>query len=131
MKILIVEDEVTSRSILENVLSSYGACNTAANGKEAIYLFESSHEQEQPYDVICLDICMPVMDGHEVIKRIRAFEKDREIPITEGVKIVMMTGSSDGSDVLSAFREGCEAYLKKPVVAQELRETLAKLGYSQ
>lgn len=63
MKILIVEDDYASRRFLNKLLSDYGECDITVNGKEAVDAFMLSCLDEAPYQLICLDIMMPELDG--------------------------------------------------------------------
>ena len=74
MKILIAEDEFVSRTKLEKILSSYGECHVTVDGSEALLAFKAALETNEPYDLICLDILMPKMDGHEALQEIRKME---------------------------------------------------------
>jgi two-component system chemotaxis response regulator CheY len=63
MRTLIVEDDFTSRLLLQSFLSVYGECHIAVNGREAVAAFRAAQERPQAYDLICMDIMMPEMDG--------------------------------------------------------------------
>jgi two-component system chemotaxis response regulator CheY len=128
MKVLIVEDDFIARRLLQNMLAKHGVCDIAINGVEALEAFELGHKEEAPYDLICLDINMPELDGHAVLKGIRKRENDRGIQGLDGVRVVMITGLDDKDNVLSAFREGCEAYVTKPIEKEELFSKLRGLG---
>ncbi|OGJ86514.1 MAG: hypothetical protein A2268_02375 [Candidatus Raymondbacteria bacterium RifOxyA12_full_50_37] len=128
MRTLIVEDEFTSRKILMKIMAAFGQCDIAVNGKEAIEAFCLAHEERRPYHVICLDILMPEMDGRETLQRIRSIEKKQGIEGLDGVKVVMITGCSDKEEIFSAFQEGCEAYIVKPVQQEKLVQEIKKLG---
>ena len=130
MKFLIVDDDVPNRKLLHTMLEDIGHCDIAANGKEAVEYFTISLNEKDFYDVIFLDINMPVMDGHETLKNIRRIEEDNEIFLGAGVKIVMVTALRDKENVLSAFHEGCEYYLVKPFQQKKLFELLEAMGYS-
>ena len=69
MKCLIAEDNMLSRRILKELLSSQFDCDIAVNGKEAIDSFVLAHESKRPYDVVFLDIMMPHVDGFEVCQK--------------------------------------------------------------
>ncbi len=71
MKTLIVDDDFVSRLVLQNVLMAYGEAHIAVNGKEAVEVFTVALRLGSPYDVICLDIMMPEMDGQDVLRSIR------------------------------------------------------------
>ncbi|MDD3436208.1 MAG: response regulator [Candidatus Gastranaerophilales bacterium] len=124
MKSLIVDDDFFSRRILQAILSSYGECHVAVDGKEAIFAFEQALAEEKPYDVICLDIMMPEMNGQEVLKVIRQTEEKKSIFGDDSVKIIMTTALDDSENIRTAFREQCESYLIKPIQKSKLIKIL-------
>ncbi|HBR06758.1 MAG TPA: response regulator, partial [Desulfovibrio sp.] len=63
MNILIAEDDFTSRRLLQNILAPYGESMITVNGEEAVEAFTLALEQGRPFDLVCMDIMMPVMDG--------------------------------------------------------------------
>jgi two-component system chemotaxis response regulator CheY len=128
MKTLIVEDDETSAKLMSYILAPYSLCDFAANGLEAIKLFSLSLNKNEPYNLICLDIMMPEMDGHDVLKKIREIEYEKNIYGQAGVKIIMTSALSDSDNILSAFREQCEGYIIKPVEKSEFLATLKKIG---
>lgn len=130
LKCLIVEDDIAARRLLEIHLSDWGKCDTAENGCLAIDAFTQAHESGSPYDLICLDIMMPEMDGHQTLKAIRQLEEQWEILGLDGVKVIMTTALKDSKNVFHAFREGCEAYVVKPVRKTQLLEEMERLGLS-
>jgi two-component system, chemotaxis family, chemotaxis protein CheY len=127
MRTLIVEDDFVSRKVLHALLSPHGECDVAVNGKEAVEAFALSHTQGKKYDLVCLDIMMPEMDGQEVLATIRRLEREREIHGGDGVKVVMTTALKDPKNVMRAFREQCDGYLVKPVDRAKLQEVLEDL----
>jgi len=129
MKILIAEDDITSAKILMKMLSGYGKCDLAVDGVEAVEAFEYALDSRQPYDLVCLDIMMPRMDGQEVLRNIRVIEGLRGITGLNGVKIMMTTALDDFRDIMKSFREQCESYLVKPIHRAKLADELAKLGF--
>jgi two-component system chemotaxis response regulator CheY len=128
MKTLIVEDEFTSRRVLQKFLSEYGETDAAVNGKEAIKAFKMALEEGSAYDLICLDIMMPDMDGQSVLKEIRSLEEKKGIGGLHGVKVIMTTALGDKKNVFDAFRNGCEAYVVKPVDKAKFLEQVRHLG---
>lgn len=128
MKILIVEDDFVSRRILQQILSPYGVCDIVTNGVEAINAFTLALEEQEPYDLICLDIMMPEMNGQEVLKEIRKIEQEQGVFGLDCVKIVMTTALGDSENIKRAFREQCEAYLVKPIDKKKLLNMLTQLG---
>ena len=128
MKFLIVEDDFAARKLLQTYLSVYGECAIAVNGREAIEAFSESLKEGQSYDLICLDVMMPEMDGYEALKAIRQIEKERGTNSGDGVKVIMTTALSDFENIASAFRSGCESYLVKPIRKDDLLDEMEKLG---
>ncbi len=128
LRILIVEDEPTSRKILTSFLKDLGSCDTAANGQEAVAAVLGAFEAGRPYDLVSLDIKLPGMDGHEVLQEIRRIERARGIKLGDGTKVVMTTVVDDPKSIMGAFRSQCEAYILKPVDKKKLMEQIGKLG---
>lgn len=120
MKILVVDDSKTIRTILTDILSPYGYCDTAKNGLEALWLFKKAWQQKEPYDLVCLDIIMPEINGHEVLKLMRAFEVDNGIQEDRKSKIIMVSGQDDHRNKFNAFNEFCDDYVTKPIVPEKL-----------
>jgi len=128
MKSLIVDDDFISRRILQSILSNYGECHVAIDGQEALFAFEQSLAEESPYNLICLDIMMPGMTGHEVLKKIREREEVKGIFGNNTTKIIMTTALKDNENIKNSFREQCEAYLIKPISKTKLIKTLTDFG---
>lgn len=129
MKTLIVDDEYSIRQVLKYMLSKTGKTDQAVNGEEAIRLFLQAWREKEPYDLICMDIMMPLMDGKESVKAIREQEKIMGIKSSEEVKIMMITALGDPKNVVeSYYKSGADAYVVKPFDKQKFWETIAKLG---
>ncbi len=128
MRILIVEDEFGSRKLMQKFLSPYGVCDLAVDGEEAVEAFTLAMKEEEPYDLICLDIMMPKKDGQTVLKEIREIEERHNITGLDGVKIIMTTALNDSKNILEAFKSQCEAYIPKPISKQKLLEEMRALG---
>lgn len=128
MKTLIVEDDFTSRKMLQAFLAPFGECDIAVDGVEAVEAFRAAHGEGEPYDLVCLDLMMPRLDGHATLAAIRAFEEERGIHVTDGAKVVVTTCLGDSRNVLAAFQGQCDAYLVKPVDRRELASTLSRLS---
>ena len=128
MKALIVEDDFTSRLLLQEILHLYGVVHVAVNGREAVEAVRDAMDCGEPYDLVCLDIMMPVMDGREALEAIRASEEDRGITSSHGAKIFMTTALDHMKNVILAFRGLCDAYLFKPIEKEKLLKELQKFG---
>lgn len=132
MKILIVEDEVVSQALLTEMLSSYGTCHVVTDGLEAVEAVRVGFDTDERYDLICLDIVLPKMDGQAVLGEIRRMEKERGLIGTDKSKVVMTTVLDDSENIMEAFIQGqCEAYLTKPISKAKLKNQLVDLGVIQ
>ncbi len=129
MRILVVEDDFTSRRILQKHLASFGVCEIAVNGQEAVDAVSSAWKEGTPYNLIFLDIMLPEMDGKEVLKRVRSMESEKGVREQDRAKILMTTALSDSSNVMEAIHLGCNDYLVKPIDKNNLVEKLKKLGF--
>ncbi|MFP4114905.1 MAG: response regulator [Spirochaetota bacterium] len=128
MKTLIVEDDFVNRLVLQKRLEEYGEVHIAVNGKEAIDAVRRMLEAGSKYDLICLDILLPEMDGQEVLREIRKAEADVGFQVGRGSKIVMTTALKDSENVMTAFRHEADGYLVKPIETDQLQKQLAEIG---
>ena len=128
MKILIAEDDYASRKFLSKFLSGYGECDMVVDGLETIDAYMLAMKEKTPYELICLDIMMPKIDGVRVLKAIRDLETQNGILPAKRSKIIMVTALGKTDMVNDAFEYGCDAYIPKPVDTNELLGTIKKLG---
>ena len=129
MRSLLVEDEFVTRMLVKELLSQFGDCDIAVDGEEAIDAIKLAIKNDDCYDLILLDIMMPKKNGLDVLKEVRELEAELKIPIDEGCKVIMTTALDDTKTVMGAFRNGCEAYIVKPVSNDKLLEQLNNLGF--
>ncbi len=125
---LIVDDDGVCRALLEAYLSRFGQCAFAYDGQEAIDAVRLALEDGKPYDLICLDIMMPGVSGHEALSAIRQMEQSRGIAGSDGVKVIMTTALRDARHCVQSFREGCESYVTKPIDETEILAKMLDLG---
>ncbi len=128
MKTLIVEDDLTARILLQKILIEYSCCDIAVDGEEGMKAFVLAWKKKMPYDLICMDIMMPKVDGQEALKKIREFERDMGVPDAEEVKVIMTTALDDPHNVIDAYRKGgATTYLVKPISKKDLIQEIKKL----
>jgi len=110
MKILVIEDEIKTGDYLRNGLTESGyVVDVAGNGSDGLHMAREFH-----YDLIILDVMMPVMDGWEVMQRLRADNKQPEIPV------LFLTARGTLEDRLKGLNLGADDYLVKPFSFAEL-----------
>lgn len=128
MKILIAEDDLASRRFLSKFLAQYGEVDLVVDGLEALDAYLMAIKETVPYDLICLDIMMPKVDGIKVLKAIRDFETKQGVVSEQRVKVIMTTALAETDYVNQAFEIGCEAYAAKPIDTNKMLEVIKKLG---
>lgn len=128
MKVLIAEDDLASRKFLSKFLSQYGEVDLVVDGLEALDAYLMAIKEKAPYDLICLDIMMPKVDGVKVLKAIRDFELKQSVVSEQRVKVIMTTALAETDYVNQAFEIGCEAYAAKPIDTNKMIEVIKKLG---
>jgi two-component system, chemotaxis family, chemotaxis protein CheY len=130
MKILIAEDAPVNQLLLTTFMKSYGECKVASDGRAAVELFQESLRQDgQRFDLVCLDIMMPEMDGHAALELMRKMETEKGIAAADRVKVIMITALDDSENIMQALVKGqCEGYLTKPVSKVRMQEQLVELG---
>lgn len=115
--ILVVDDITTNIILMERLLRRRNYCVLVAqSGTEALKIAE-----ERKPDLILLDIMMPVMDGYEVLARLRSNEA------TKDIKVVMVSALGGKLDIKNAMELGADGYLTKPVVVQKLYDVLDEM----
>lgn len=127
MKTLIVEDEFTSRLLLQNFLAIFGECHIAVNGQEAVDAVRLAADAGKPYDLICMDVMMPEMKGTEAVKQVRAFEEEHRVLSSQSAKIIMISAVTDPREIMESFKGQCDRYLFKPIDTGKLLGHLEEL----
>lgn len=129
LKILVVEDDFMVRQVIRDILEVYGVVDIAVNGEEAIQAFRVAWRKQEPYDLICMDIMMPVMDGNEALVKIRDIEKSLGIIGPEEVKVIMVTALDDAKTVVKAYSKGgATSYIVKPIEKERLINEMRDIG---
>lgn len=128
--ILLVEDnpddvELTMRALKKNNITN--EILIVKDGVEALdYLFGTGAHADRDVDVmpaiVLLDLKLPKVDGHEVLRRIRADERTKLLPV------VILTSSKEEEDRVQGYKNGCNSYVQKPVDFNQFSEAVSKLG---
>jgi two-component system chemotaxis response regulator CheY len=127
MRCLVVDDDETCRKFVIRVMERISDCDIALTGKEAIEMVTKSFGTGELYDVIFLDIMMPVMDGKQALSAIRTLERRAGLQDGWGAKIVMTTAMGDYDTVRHSFHNQCDGYLVKPLSISRMEALLRNL----
>lgn len=129
LKILIVEDDFMVRQVLRDILEKYGTIDIAVNGEEAVQAFRIAWRKDAPYDLLCMDIMMPVMDGNEALIKIREIEVSLGIIGAEEVKVIMISALDDVKTVVKSYSKGgATSYIVKPIEKERLIGEMRAIG---
>ena len=128
MRILVVEDDYISRRLLCRYLEPYGTCEEAVNGHEAIDAIRRALAADQYYDLICLDIMMPGMDGQQALVLLREMETQNGRPLGKGAKVVMTSAMEENQYILQALNASADGYVVKPIEKRKFIATLKEVG---
>jgi len=121
VKVLLVEDNELNREVAQALLQDQGMhVSAAVNGQNAVFLFKNN--PPGTYDVILMDIMMPVMDGLEATRQIRAMER----PDAKKIPIIAMTANAFEEDVRKSYDAGMNEHLSKPIIMENLIKVLSK-----
>lgn len=126
MKILIAEDDFASRKFMLKFLAKYAEVDVTVDGQEAVNAFELALEDGEPYDLVCLDVMMPNMDGMEALETIRQIEAGSQR--ASRARIIMTTALNEVNQVDKAFQLGCEGYAVKPIDTEKFLMIMDKMG---
>ena len=118
--ILLAEDHAINRRVAETILNSVGARVTSVeNGADAIEKFK-----EQTFDLILMDVRMPVCDGLQAVETIRNIERSNGLLATP---VILLTANTSNEDVEKGMRAGATAYLGKPIAPEQLIDAISKI----
>ncbi len=127
MNILIAEDDFVSRRFLNKVLSQYGECDMTIDGIETVEAFVIAHDIGKPYDILCLDIMMPKIDGLRALKAIRDFEQRKKIADDKRCKVIVTSALGEAEVAFDTYRIGKEVYLTKPISIEDITKAMKEL----
>lgn len=127
--ILLVEDDQGHALLIEKNLRRAGISNEIAvldTGQKAVdYLFKEGAYKDAPHalpPLILLDLNLPVLDGYQVLKRIKNDERTRKIPV------IVLTTTDNPHEVSRCYELGCNVYITKPVEYDQFSDAIRTLG---
>ena len=130
LTILLAEDDAGHATLVRRNLNRAGLVNDIVwveNGREALDYVRSEgtyagRKPDEELPIVLLDINMPVMDGIETLRQLKADEKSKKIPV------IMLTTTDDPREIELCYRLGCGVYITKPVEYESFREAVRQLG---
>ncbi|MEO5333122.1 MAG: response regulator [Magnetococcus sp. YQC-5] len=130
MKILIADDELNNRVLLHHYLASWGQCDLVNDGTEVLEAYEMAMAEGQPYDLICMDLFMQIMNGDEALRNIRLHERRQGISVQYKIFIIIITGhESIHDEEFLDHSDHCTIKLTKPFTSQQLYTALQANGF--
>lgn len=121
VQVLLVEENDLNMEIAETFLKDAGAIVTKAlNGQQAVYTFSKSPEGK--FDIILMDVMMPVMDGYEATRKIRHLDRQE----AKTIPIIAMTANAFAEDLEESRNAGMSKYISKPLVLGKVKATIAR-----
>ena len=127
MKILIAEDDSANVKFLSKLLSPHGEVVVADNGMKAVDEFVAALENEDPFDLVCLDIMMPKLDGYKVLEAIRDAEAKQGLDIYSRSKVIMTSALDEGTEIENICQE-YDAYICKPIDIHDFERIIKNMG---
>lgn len=125
ISILLVEDNKLNQRLMESSLKRFGfKIEVANNGLEAVEKYKADHDK---FDLIIMDIMMPVMDGLEATRQIRIFEQQKKFRIP----IIALTANTFNADRERCLSYGMDEYIAKPLNMEKLTKAFRDLGIIQ
>ncbi|OIO05835.1 MAG: two-component system response regulator [Desulfovibrionaceae bacterium CG1_02_65_16] len=129
MRALIVDDDFYSRITLHDMLRAVAECHIAVNGEEAVDAFKRALETGRPYNLVCMDLVMPEMDGQQALREMRALEEERGVGTAGRCSIFVVSMVEDNRETNEAFfLGGADCYLVKPIEEAKLMAELRDHG---
>lgn len=128
MRVLVVEDDHVSEAIITAFLPESAEVEVVDNGTDAIEIHARALDDQHGFDLICLDVMLPGVDGAAVLRNIRDKEAAVGLPEDARAKVIMTTSVAERATVLEILQTGCDGYLVKPYDKTRLLEELERLA---
>lgn len=125
MKSLVIDDSKLIGLIMQETLERYGSCDVAFNPVDGFNKYVKSVNNNIPYDVIYLDLIMPIYNGYQILEMIRNYENSRGV---KNAIIIIVSGLYDEENKKKAMSLGADAYFVKPFNIDEFTEFFKDKG---
>jgi HD-like signal output (HDOD) protein/CheY-like chemotaxis protein len=128
MRSLIVDNDEAGRAALKSVLQGLGDCDQALDRESAIGRFREAHAKGQPFDLVTLDIAMPLMREESIIRQFREIETQLQIMPEQRACILVVTALSERQIKTDCIMQGCDDFIEKPAETKRIMDKLAQYG---
>lgn len=127
MKVLVAEDDVASGKFMQKLLTKYGEVVLAHDGIAAVDEFVNAINSGEKFDLVCMDIMMPKIDGYKALASIRDAERKLGLARDSRCKVIMISALDEGFDSKYAS-DDYEEYICKPIDIIKFDNMIKKLG---
>ncbi len=127
LKILIIDDDKASSNFLLKVFSDYGDCDIAIDGIEAVDAFILALEEGVPYELISLDLMLPLLEGENVLAAIRKIENDKRVDSLKRVKVIVTSALNDTGLTRDLEKFGISGYFMKPLDVDQIKKFISSI----
>ena len=128
VRALVVDDVPANCRVMKALLARYGTADTVLHAREAVAAFQTAWKCEQPYNLICLDIMLPEIDGVKLLEVLRKMEAAMNLDEGQRAKVIMVSALDDNKFMGRCRELGACAFLVKPIDSSGLANCLRKTG---
>lgn len=129
MRILVAEDDVANRRFLMKLLEKQGDVTTVEDGMAAVDAYVGAINRGTPFDLVCMDIMMPRIDGYKALEAIRAAERKLGVNPATRSKVIMISALDEVGLTSEHICSDYDAYICKPIEIEKFLELVKKLGF--
>ena len=128
MKVLIIEDDKSTLTLIEKILGSSVDCESCPTAMDGIEKFVDNMISFDSFDAVLMDINLPDLNGVNCLRLLRRFEAVKGVVDNRKAKIIMMTGTADEENVKGSLKNGCDQFLIKPVSKDKIEAKFKAVG---
>lgn len=128
LKILVAEDDEANRKFLSKLLAKFGEVTVVADGFQAVKSYMQAMDDKEPYQLVCLDVMMPRIDGYKALDAIRDLENKNALTAGERAKIIMISALDEGGFDEELAGNLYDCYMSKPIDILEFEMNLKRMN---
>lgn len=128
LKILVAEDDEANRKFLTKLLAKFGEVTIVGDGFQAVKSYMQALDEREPFQLVCLDVMMPKIDGYKALDAIRELEGKYALIASERAKIIMISALDEGGFDEELAGNQYDCYMSKPIDILEFEMNLKRMG---